>query len=183
MPIITDIWWWPHLLSRLWFDNDLAAWPTRFFLCVFWIFSIFRFQCQWCFHLLFFFYWVSFFSTTNTSLFASYFKIGNSICHPLEHWHFLATSFMRLLSMHIVLHGLSPTNMMFSVVHMFYSCDSLIWLTIDCRQELVASCSWNPDWTFVSLWHRLCILAHDFPISHFNTIVCIDHFHLFLIHC
>jgi hypothetical protein len=101
----------------------------------------------------------------------------------LDHWHFLATFSMMFLSMHIVLHDLSPTNILFNVLYVFYSCDSLIWLTMDCRQELVASCSWNPDRTFVSLWHRLCIHAHDFPISHFNTIVWIDHFHLYLIHC
>jgi hypothetical protein len=55
----------------------------------------------------------------------------------LDKWHFLATSSMKLLSMCIVLHGLSPTNILLNVVHAFYNCDLSIWLTIDCHKNLL----------------------------------------------
>jgi hypothetical protein len=56
------------------------------------------------------------------------FKLAIHICRNLDHMHFLATSLVRLLLMHIVSHGSSPTNIMLGVLHMLCSFSLLVWL-------------------------------------------------------
>jgi len=74
-----------------------------------------------------------FFSCYQVSLFASYFKTGNSYLLFLDRWHFLATSFVRFLSMYIIMDGLSPIDILLSVVHTFFSYNLLVPPAMDCR--------------------------------------------------
>ncbi len=82
-------------------------------------------------------------------------------CH-LYHFHFLSTSYVRFLLMNIGSLCLSPTCIMFGVINRSYNFALLILLAIDGPHELVTKSSQNPDWTSVSLWHRLCTPTHYF---------------------
>ncbi len=85
----------------------------------------------------------------------------HTCCH-LDHFHFLATSCVTLLLMNISLFCSSPIDIMLGVINRSCTWDLSVWLAMDCLQELVASCSQNPNQTFVSLRHKLCILACHF---------------------
>jgi hypothetical protein len=50
------------------------------------------------------------------------FKYATHTHHLLDHWHFLATYFMRLLSIQIAPHGSFTTNILFGIVHASCSC-------------------------------------------------------------
>jgi hypothetical protein len=54
---------------------------------------------------------------------------------------------------------LSPIDILLGVVNGSCNCSLSVWLATHYCQELVASCSRKLGQTFVSLWHRLCILA------------------------
>jgi hypothetical protein len=59
-------------------------------------------------------------------------KLTIHTCCLLDHWHFLATSFVRLLLMYIVLDGSSLVNILPNVVHMFCSYGLFILVATNC---------------------------------------------------
>jgi hypothetical protein len=84
-------------------------------------------------------------------------------CCLFNHFHFLATSCLMFLPMNIGLLCSSLINILLGIMNKPYNCSLSVWLTIDCLQELVTSCSQNLNQTFISLWHRLCILDAQYP--------------------
>ncbi len=52
IPIVSNIWWWPSFRSMPQINNDFVAWPKRFFILTFWVFSFFSYRLQWCSWLL-----------------------------------------------------------------------------------------------------------------------------------
>jgi hypothetical protein len=67
----------------------------------------------------------------------------------------LATFCLTFLPLNIGMLCSSPIDILHGVINGFYSCGLLVWLATNSLQELVASCSQNPNWRFVSLWHIL----------------------------
>jgi hypothetical protein len=111
-------------------------------------------------------------------------KLAIHTRHCLNHFHFQAIFCMKLPLMNIVSLCLSPTNILLVVINGSYSCSLSTWLVIDCCWKLVASCSWKPvkhsyhydiDFVFLHVISR-CLVSYP------NIIVCIDQFHLSLIH-
>jgi hypothetical protein len=73
---------------------------------------------------------------------------------------------------------LSPTYILLGVINGSCSCGLSVWLAMNCHQELVASCSQKSGQTFVSLWHRLCILACYFLMPNIPFKCCSLHLSL-----
>ncbi len=84
--------------------------------------------------------------------------------HIHRHFHFLTTSYVRVLPINIGLFYLSLTYILFGVIKKSCSYGLSIRLAMICPQELVASFSRNMGRTFVSLCHKLCIHACYFLV-------------------
>jgi hypothetical protein len=85
--------------------------------------------------------------------------LATHIHHHLDHFHFLATSYVEFLPMNIGPLFSSPTNIILSVVNRSCIFSLLVQLATDCPLELVSSCSRNSGQTFILWWHTLCIFT------------------------
>ncbi len=84
-------------------------------------------------------------------------KLATHTRHHLEHFYFMANSWMSLLPMNIGMLHSSLTNILLGVVNETYSFGLSIQLATNYPMELVSSYSQNPSQTSILWWHTLCI--------------------------
>jgi hypothetical protein len=112
-------------------------------------------------------------------------KLATHTCHQLDHFHSLATSYMRFLPMNIGPVNLSPIDIMVGVINGSYSFNLLVQLATNCPLELLQVVH---KILVKHMYHGAIhlVFLHVISrclISHPNTIFYIYHFHLSLIHC
>lgn len=162
------------VVIRQWFQCLTCNIPYLSFLNL----LFFKCRLRWCFWLFFSFHCVSFFlflwgfssfgvfpfCYTNLSLFASYFKIGNSYSSSFGSLTFLGYFLCEVSINEYWSAMFIPIDIMLCVINRCCSCGFSAQLSIDCHRELVASCSREYGWTYISLWHNDFVFMPNIPL-------------------